>query len=71
LALQTGDLVAHLYDRIVEEVETGQTGSGLLSLQEPFELEELHGRAYVLDLLVELGTGGARTKMTATTGVFH
>ena len=54
LALQVGDLVAHLDDGIVKEAEAGQAGGGPLSLQEPFQLEELYGRAYVLDLLVEL-----------------
>src|ERR1700687_1817592 len=55
----------------MQKAEATQTGLRALSLQHPFKWEGLQGRAYELDLLVDLGTSRARAKGTMSSSLFH
>jgi hypothetical protein len=70
-ALQVGDLVAHGDGGGFEEAQAGEAGLRLLYFYERLKLHELKGAADAADLLVELGAGRTRTKMTTTTDDFH
>lgn len=55
----------------MQELEPHLAGSRALGLSKPLYLEQLHGRPYALDLVVDLRTSWTRTEMTTTAILFH
>jgi hypothetical protein len=71
LPLQPGEFIVDLAAAVMEEAEVGWTGLFVLNLQQPLGTKEVKQGPGAPNLLVDLGTRRARTKMTPTTGMFQ